>query len=166
MHKHNPFGGTLTDFVRSLGKLAVISETGAAHIPEGYVALQVTRAHNIMQGLGMLAGEPELPAEQWLMRSRTLPRCAAGGLYLPELGNEAVGSLTSKGTVFARIVDPHTFEELQVMTAPYDRSVFLMLRNVSGRVNAGDYAAIIADYDSRAPMPWPTHGFSRVAAAA
>jgi uncharacterized protein len=155
VHKQNPFGGTLTDYVKSLGKLAVISETGAAHVPAGYVDLQVTRAHNVMRALGMLEGEPELPKDQWLMRSRVLPRCKDGGLYIPELGNEAVGSITPGGTVFARIVDPHTFEELQVLTAPYERSAFLMMRNVSGRVNPGDYAAIIADYDSGSAMEKP-----------
>jgi predicted deacylase len=159
VHKSNPFGGTLTDYVRSLGKLAVVSETGAAHVPDGYLDVQVTRAHNIMKALGMLEGEPELPEQQWLMRSRTLPRCADGGLYIPQIGNEAVGSVTPGETVFARILDPHTFDELQVMKAPYARSAFLMMRNVTSRVCAGDYAAIVADYDSGAPLPRPTSQF-------
>jgi hypothetical protein len=107
----------------------------------------------------MLEGQPELRVQQWLMRTRTLPRCADGGLYVPQLGNEAVGSITPGGTVFARIIDPHTFEELQVMQAPYERSAFLMMRNVTSRVCGGDYAAIVADYDSGAPMPKPTTNF-------
>jgi predicted deacylase len=161
VHKSNPFGGTLTDYVRSLGKLAVVSETGAAHVPEGFLDKQLERAHNIMKALGMLDGAPRLPEQQWLMRTRIVPRCADGGLYIPQLGNDVVGSsVLPGGTVFAKIVDPHTFEDLQVMQTRYERSVLLMMRNVTSRVCGGDYAAIDADYDSGAPMPKPTTNFA------
>lgn len=155
VHKANPFGGTLTDYVKRQGKLGIIAETGGAIVPPGYLDLQVTRTQNVMKAVGMLEGTPEVPADQWLMRTRTLPRCGNGGLYIPTLGVDAVASITAGGTTFGRIIDPHVFEDLDELTVPYSRSVLLMMRTAMGRVGPGDYAGIVADYDSGAPMPKP-----------
>ncbi len=85
----------------------------------------LTRIDNYLKALGMIDGEPDLPDRQLVMRGgRTLQRLLHGGLFYPAVGIEALSALVPGGTVLGRVVDAHTFEVLQTITAPYEQSAF------------------------------------------
>lgn len=139
--------GTLTDYSKEMGIPSVLAEFGGcmASGPE-YVEKYMRGLENIMVDLGMIDGTVVLPQTQRILKGkRSLLRPRVGGLFLPEVGYEKLGRSVPKGTMLGRVVSPHTFEELDVMVAPYDETVIFMLRGVMSRVNPGDYAYILGN---------------------
>lgn len=139
-------GGTLSEHAHSRGIPTVVAELGGCiPVRTGYLARCVQGARNIMIHLGMLDGRMHLPAEQLLMHRRMLVRPRSGGLFIPEVGFDRLGKTVPGGTVLGRVISPHTFEELDVLRAPYDETVLIMMRGVLSRVNPGDYGYILGD---------------------
>jgi predicted deacylase len=154
IHDKDPHANTLDGYVKSLGKLSIVAEQGGTSITPEFTARTAERTRNVMKALGMLDGDPVLPASQLVMRRRVLVRVDTGGMIVPEVGPEAAGEVP-EGTVLSRVIDPHTLEVAQVFTAPYRRSVLLDVRTGVTRVNPGDYGYIIADGDSGTETPFP-----------
>ncbi|GGM40284.1 succinylglutamate desuccinylase/aspartoacylase family protein [Dactylosporangium sucinum] len=145
-HDVNPFSGTITGHARGLGILSVVAEQGGNILPPGFDELSLTRIENYLKALGMIDGEPVLPDTQLVMSGgRTLQRIRHGGLFYPEVGIEGLSAVVEGGTVLSRVVDPHSFEVLQEIRAPYEKSAIFQTRPGFGQVNPGDYAYIIGD---------------------
>ncbi|HEY0638575.1 MAG TPA: succinylglutamate desuccinylase/aspartoacylase family protein [Pseudonocardiaceae bacterium] len=154
VHDVNPFSGTITDDARRQGALCVVAEQGGNELQAGFDERSMTRVDNFLKALGMIDGTPELPATQLVMRGgRTLQRIQHGGLFYPEVGIEALSTVVEGGTVLSRVVDPHTFETLQTIRAPYERSAILQMRPGFGQVNPGDYCYIIGDATTGVELP-------------
>ncbi len=68
-----------------------------------------------------------------------------GGILLPVLREEAIGTVVDGGTLLGRLVHPATFEELERFEAPYDRTALLLIRNQLMVLNAGDMTYVIGD---------------------
>jgi predicted deacylase len=154
VHDVDPYAGTVNDHALALGKLCVIAEQGGVSMAPGFDPVSLRRAHNYLKGLGMIDGEPDLPESQLLMRGgRTLQRVDHGGILYPEVGLEALSAIIPGGTLLSRIVDPHSFEVLQEIRAPYDQSAILQTRPHLCRVNPGDYAYIIGDAGRGTRLP-------------
>ena len=141
---------TLTDYALSQGIPAVIVESGGSPVAAdpSYLEKYVQGVLNVMIEVGMLDGELVLPKRQYLMRRRVLVRPANGGLFIPEVGFERLGTVVEGGTVLARVISAHSFEEYDVFTAPYEETVMIMMRGELSRVNPGDYAYILGDLSS------------------
>ncbi len=139
--------GTLTQYAKSQGIPTVIAEFGGCVPADSrYLERYLRGLQNVMIDLGMLDGEIELPPRQRILSgTRSLLRPRTGGLFIPEVGFDCLGKTVAGGTVLARIVSPHTFEELDVLKAPYDETVIFMMRGVLSRVNPGDYAYILGN---------------------
>ena len=139
--------GTLSQYAKSRGIPAVIAQFGGAvPDPAGYVAARAAGVRNVLVHLGMLDGEIELPPEQVMLGgARTLLSPRHGGLFLPIVGYDMLGQTVARGTELGRVLSPHTLEELEVLRAPYDQTVVIMLRGAISRVNPGDYAYILAN---------------------
>lgn len=154
VHDVNPFSGTITDFAASQGALCVVAEQGGSVMPDGFDAVGLQRIDNYLKAFGMIDGAPELPDSQLVMRGgRTLQRIHHGGLFYPEVGIEALSAIVPGGTVLSRVVDPHTFEVLQTIVAPYEKSATFQTRPAFGQVNPGDYAYIIGDATTAIEIP-------------
>jgi uncharacterized protein len=94
----------------------------------------------------MLAGEATPPRDdQVVVTTLTVVRPSAGGLLQAEVGADRLGEVLPAGTVLGRIVDPATFEELQVLRAPYDPTYLILSRTPVSQVNPGDYGFMVAD---------------------
>lgn len=139
--------GTLSQYAMSLGIPTVIAQLGGnVPNPAQYLERCFTGIQNILIHLGMLDGEIELPAQQFVLEGpRTLLAPRVGGLFIPELGFDYLSKTVPGGTVLGRVISPHTFEELEVLRAVYDKTVLIMLRGVMSRVNPGDYAYILGN---------------------
>lgn len=141
--------GTLTQYAHSQGIPSVTAELGGcAYDRPGYLERCVRGTLNVMARLGMIDAEVETPERQMVMRRRTLLRPKNGGLFIPEAGFEKLGKSVPGGTVLARVVSAQTFEELEVLSAPFDSTVLIMMRGVLSRVSPGDYAYILGDGSS------------------
>jgi predicted deacylase len=154
VHDVDPFEGTIDQYAKSLGKLSIVAEQGGNILPDGFDDRSLARVDNFLKALGMIDGEPDLPDSQLVMRGgRTLQRIDQGGLFYPEVGIEALSSIVLGGTVLSRVVDPHTFEVLQTIRAPYEQSAIFQTRAGFGHVNPGDYAYIIGDATKATRIP-------------
>ena len=55
-------------------------------------------------------------------------RAKVGGIFVPTLREDAVGTIVPAGTEMGKIFDLHTLAELQVFTAPYEQTAMMLLR--------------------------------------
>ena len=140
------YAGTLTDYMLSLGKPAIVAEVGTGMpVTFDMIAGSVQGVFNVMKHMGMLEGKPILPKTQYLCVERPLLRPSKGGMFYPMCGPEYLNKWVPKGTVIGIVRNPQTFEVLEEIVAPCDETVFLMMRGVMGKVHPGDYAYILAN---------------------
>jgi len=55
-------------------------------------------------------------------------RAKVGGIFVPTLREDAVGTIVPAGTEMGKILDLHTLAELQVFTAPYEQTAMMLMR--------------------------------------
>jgi len=141
--------GSLFDHAESQGKPTLIVECGGGALREQkYLELGVRGVYNAMKYLGMLDGKPEVPETQILMKERVTIRTQAGGVFYPEVGLEKMCKVVPGGTILGRVISPYTFEELDVIRAPYEKSLLFLLFGSTARVHPGETAYMIADADN------------------
>lgn len=59
-----------------------------------------------------------------------------------------LGSEVSGGTVLGRTISPYTFAELEVFTAPFRRSITVLVRQGTTKVEPGDYGYMIGNLET------------------
>jgi uncharacterized protein len=96
----------------------------------------------------MLPEEPGPPPQRVLNTLVTL-RPRAGGLLLPEV--TALHAEVSKGTVLSRTLSPYSFAELEVLRAPFERSLTVLVRPAPCRDNPGEFGYMIGDLATAEP---------------
>ena len=50
-----------------------------------------------------------------------------GGIFVPTLHDDEVGTIVPIGTEMGKVLDLHTLAELQVFTAPYEQTATMLL---------------------------------------
>src|SRR5256886_17684085 len=80
--------------------------------------------------LGVLGVDaPPAPAEKSIDVGATAPmRTKVGGIFVPTLREDAVGTIVPAGTEMGKILDLHTLAELQIFTAPYEQTAMMLMR--------------------------------------
>jgi predicted deacylase len=145
--------GSLSAYASSVGIPAFSAMVGGGLGTDPRLEVQgIHGARNVMRHLGMLAGHPELPERQWLIRDRQLLRFKTGGMFVPNVGPGALCSRVARGYVLGAVVDPRTFEELEAVVAPFEDNALLLLRSCLAKVHPGDYAFITADMATAEPI--------------
>jgi hypothetical protein len=123
--------GGLTSYAKTLGIKVTNIEVGGCSKDEmlwcGRIAKGLERA---LYNLGVLALKtPPAPAKKAIDVSKTEAiRTRMGGIFVPTLREEAVGTIVPAGTEMGKILDLHTLEELEVFTAPYAKTAMMLLR--------------------------------------
>jgi predicted deacylase len=123
--------GGLTTYARSLGIKVANVEVGGRSSREMYWAGRIARGlERALFNLGVLALDPPpAPPEKAVDVGQTQAmRAMVGGIFVPTLREDAVGTIVSEGTEMGRILDLHTLAELQVFTAPYAQTAMMLLR--------------------------------------
>ncbi len=92
---------------------------------------------NLLQGLGMVAGEPVRPAHTHVMRDFLGIRATHGGLLLTEV---ELGAAVTRGQVLCRLLDVYG-EEVEVVRAPED-GLFVRATTL-GTVSRGERVATL-----------------------
>jgi uncharacterized protein len=139
-------GGTLAGYAEQIGIAALTPELGgplpdeAYHLEYGWEELK-----NILRHIGALPGTPTPARQQWIVSEVGHVRPRAGGLFYPEVGLDALTRVLPRDTVLGRVVSPYTFEELDVLRAPFEQNVMMVVRGRVSKVHPGDPAYIIGN---------------------
>jgi predicted deacylase len=123
--------GGLTTYARSLGIKVANVEVGGRSSREMYWAERnATGLERALGTLGVLALDaPRAPAEKAIDVGPTQAmRANVGGIFLPTLREDAVGTIVPAGTEMGKILDLHTLAELQVFTAPFEQTAMMLMR--------------------------------------
>ena len=123
--------GGLTTYARSLGIKVVNVEVGGRSGKEMYWTDRNVRGlERALHNLGVLELDtPPAPAEIAIDVGKTeAMRTKVGGIFVPTLREDAVGTIVPAGTEMGKILDLHTLAELQVFTAPYEQTAMMLMR--------------------------------------
>lgn len=123
--------GGLTTYARSLGIKVANVEVGGRSSKEMYWTERNAKGlERALFNLGVLKFDaPPAPAEKAVDVSATeAMRANVGGIFVPTLREDAVGTIVPSGTEMGKILDLHTLAELQVFTAPHQQTAMMLLR--------------------------------------
>ena len=123
--------GGLTTYARSLGIKVANVEVGGRSSREMYWTERNARGlERALFNLGVLTLDaPPAPAERAVDVGATKAmRAKVGGIFVPTLREDAVGTIVPLGTELGKILDLHTIAELQVFTAPYGQTAMMLMR--------------------------------------
>jgi uncharacterized protein len=145
-----PFQGTAAGVVGGRGRPAMVIELGGGDVDQReYVERGVQGILNVMRALEMLPGPPTpavAPAAQVVLTELATIRPRTGGLLLPEVTE--LGRELPPEAVLGRVCHPSTFEELEVIRAPYRRNVTILVHKTADVVEPGSYGYMIGNLDS------------------
>lgn len=140
------YQGSFTATVREHGIPAVVSELGGGSQRIGHYLRQGVRgATNVMKHLGMLDGPVDRTEGQRVVDELTIVQPRHGGILLSEIHPDRLGHEVPAGTVLGRVLNPYTFEELEVLTAPFEQNIMVLTRVEYTNVSPGDYGFMIAN---------------------
>src|SRR5579883_1149183 len=123
--------GGLTTYARSLGIKVVNVEVGGRSSREMYwTERNVAGLKRALHNCGVLALDtPPAPADTAVDVGPTTPlRAKVGGIFVPTLREDAVGTIVPGGAEMGKILDLHTLAELQIFTAPFARTAMMLMR--------------------------------------
>jgi predicted deacylase len=121
--------GGLTTYARSLGIQVVNVEVGGRSSREIYWTERNVRGlERALSTLGVLALDVGPPEKAIDVSPTEALRAKVGGIFVPTLREDAVGTVVRGGTEMGKILDLHTLAELQVFTAPHDRTAMMLMR--------------------------------------
>ncbi len=142
----HPYPGTLSEAAEPRGIKSVVVEMGGGMLAdEPYLQRGLTGVHNVMKHLGMLEGSPVLPEKQVVVTNMAVIRPHFGGLLFPGVMLDQINQVVPGGTLLGTVVSPYTFETLEEIRAPFERSLIILLRGAITKVHPGDYAYMIAE---------------------
>ena len=123
----------------------VIESGGLPAFGSDRLARTVERTMDVLRAAGVVPGAPQVSQAEVVIREGMAIRPSRGGLFVPRHGSEIMGQPIPKNAVVGSVHSPHTFEELEVMRAPYEPSYVMMARTRTSRVHAGDYAYLFGN---------------------
>ena len=124
---------------------------GAAARIEHYLHKGVEGARNVMRHLGILPGEVAATEGQRVVETLINVAPNYGGILLSNFPPDRLGETLPEGTVLGRVINPHTFEEHEEITTPFQENILILTRPSYTNVAPGDYAFMIADAATASP---------------
>lgn len=125
--------GTLNDEVAKRGIPSIVSEIGGdGGLTRSEIDLNLKGFMNIMKFLGMLDGEPDVPARQYAAETKFFVRVKRGGLLVPLI---EMGTTVKSGDPVAEVRDVFG-GVLETVRAPQDGYLRFMMANRA--VNSGE----------------------------
>lgn len=143
------YQGTLSAEAVDRGIGCVVTEFGGGQVAdEVYVESTFAGLVNALRHVGMLRGEVVDFGPKTVVEELAVIRPHHGGLLVPEFDADQLGTAVEKDTLLGTIVNAQTFEPLEEIRAPFDSSLLVLLRGITTRIEAGDYAYIIGNGDT------------------
>jgi predicted deacylase len=160
MIRRPAIGGSLTGYAVSRGIVAWAVELGEFYgfaddqdfCPRRYPEVGCTGVMNVLSAMGMIDRSLVLPKRRVILESALVgigPE--TGGLLVSEVGVKDIGHVVDQGHVLGRIMDPVTFEEEMVLTAPLNKNLIVAVTETRPLLpinpGAGDWGYYVADYE-------------------
>lgn len=139
---------TLTGYARTLGANVAAVEMGGRGEQEDVWATRI--ADGLRRALviaGVLKGDPdEAPPQKSIpVGSTSVLRPKRGGMFVPRVGADAVGTIVPQGTLLGELLDPATLELKEQFTAPFGRTAIMLLRPHIARIEGGAMTYVVAE---------------------
>ncbi len=140
--------GGLTTYARSQGAKVVNVEVGGRGETENVwrerirVGIEVALEHE-----GVLAAETPLPlpASGTMVGGTAALRANEAGIFVPTVGEGAVGTVLEAGQELGRVLDLGTLAVREVITAPFERTALMLLRPHTCVVAVGAILYVVAE---------------------
>ncbi|MFJ7728534.1 succinylglutamate desuccinylase/aspartoacylase family protein [Neobacillus sp. NPDC097160] len=144
----HPYEGTTATYTVEKGIPSITVEVGGGPNYEKDIERGVEGIFNCMRKLNMLPGAVIPPPEQVVMTEIASIRPLQGGIMVPEFDFNSVGTVIEGNQVLARTYNPRTFEELEVIRAPFQRNLVILTRGLFNKVSPGDYGFMLGNLDT------------------
>jgi predicted deacylase len=79
------------------------------------------------------------------VKPSTVLRPIQGGIFVPTVRADAVGTIVPGGTVLGHLVDPVTYAEVEVFRAPFAKTALMLLRPMIARVEGGAMTYVVSE---------------------
>ncbi|CAN5858456.1 hypothetical protein BH24DEI2_BH24DEI2_10860 [soil metagenome] len=145
--------GGLTAWAKAHGAKAINVEVGGRGKNEKLWTDEIRAGlERILHAEGVLRLEPApAPAPAGVATGPTSAiRSTAAGIFVPEVGEDEVGTVVAGGTVLGRVLDLHTLEEREVIRAPFTQTALLLLRAHTSVVEGGAILYALAEPEAGA----------------
>jgi hypothetical protein len=138
------YEGTLSGEAVKRGIKCVVTEFGGGLLADD-VYIERTRAglRNALRHVGLLAGEVEDFGPKVVIDELAVIRPHHGGLLVPNVTVDQLGDTVAGGSLLGTVYNAQTFEKLEEIRAPFEHSLLVLLRGVTTRIEAGEYAYMI-----------------------
>jgi predicted deacylase len=149
-----PYPGTTATIADERGIPTVTVELGGGlYQEEAYGQRNLDGVLNVLRSVGALTGQARPAPEQVLMRDLAILRPHHGGVLVPEVRVPDLAREMPGGTVLGRIYSPYTFELLETVTAPFERSLLVLLRDNLAPIQPGAYMYMVGDASTAEALP-------------
>jgi predicted deacylase len=149
-----PYEGTTGSVTGGEGTPTVTVELGGGLFHEEEYAQRILSGLiNILRCLKVLPGETRPAPEQVLLHELSIIRPHNGGILVPKVHVSDLGIEVPGGTVLGEIYSPYTFELLETIKAPFERSLLVLLRDNLAPINPGSYMYMIGNAETGDVLP-------------
>lgn len=149
-----PYPGTTATLADDRGIPTVTVELGGGlYHEEEYARRNLDGLLNILRHVGVLTGPAAPVREQILMHEMAILRPHQGGILVPEVHVPDLAREVPGGMVLGRIYSPYTFELLETITAPFERSLLVLLRDNLAPIQPGAYMYMVGDASTAETLP-------------
>ena len=139
---------TLTGYARSHGAKAAAVEMGGRSVHEAVWASRIADGlYRALATAGVIEPANHLPPSEHRAQpvSETMVlRPTSGGIFMPDVGVETVGTVVLKDTLLGRMLHPVTHTVFQEFRAPFERTAVLLLRPMLAQIEGGAMTYVVA----------------------
>lgn len=139
---------TLTGYARTQGIVGTGIEMGGRSQYEldwaARIALGLKRA---LAAVGVIQPQQPLPQIEKPavpVSATDVLRPSSGGIFIPKIGADRVGTIVDKGTLLGVLHHPVTGEVIEEFRAPFDRTAIMLLRPFIAQLEGGAMTYVIA----------------------
>lgn len=141
---------SLTGYALARGAKAVWIEVGGAGSnEERWAQLVADGLRRALGNAGVLtsANLPPVTSAYATGEAASI-RTSMPGLYQPGLREDDLATVVPKGTIVGTLVDPVTGKTIETYTAPFERTVIMLLRPTIAVMEGGEMVSVLASADS------------------
>lgn len=139
---------TLTGYARILGAtVAAVEMGGKSGFEQKWaerIALGLRRA---LASAGVISGDgiPPREIETIPVGESKVLRPSAGGVFVPEISADQIGTIVPQGTVLGRVYDATGMELLETFEAPFAQTALMLLRPFMTQIDGGAMTYVVAE---------------------
>jgi predicted deacylase len=138
---------TLTGYARTLGADVAAVEMGGRSSREEAWAKRISKGLRRALGVaGVMTPAPSdsQPPEPVKVGPTKVLRPSRGGVFIPRLEADDVGTTVPGGTVLGRLHDPVTMQSMEAFEAPFPETALLLLRPTLAVIEGGAMTYVVA----------------------